>query len=163
MNLSEEPRAGALAATRQTWKAKSIRDLLAELIKANPAAGNRVLLAKFIERLREDDDYFLAAAEYAFDNAMRAFHKKQKRRPAAKQTAKSAAVHAKLVAQIKGRVLLKLKMPNGKELRNCTGDECNHFGGWFKRIAARIGPDNRVGDVLSEAEVRTIYTEETSS
>jgi hypothetical protein len=110
--------------------------------------------------LREDDDYFLAAAEYAFDNALRALHNEKKQRPATKQASKSAAIHARLVAQIKGRVLLKLKMPNGKELRNCTGDECSHFGGWLKRIAIVIGPDNRVGDILSEAEVRDIYAEE---
>jgi hypothetical protein len=65
------------------------------LIKVNPAASNRVLLAKFIERLREDDDYFLAAAEYAFDNALRALHKEEKHRPAVN---KSAIAHAKLVA-----------------------------------------------------------------
>jgi hypothetical protein len=61
-------------------------------------------------------------------------------------------------SQIKTKVL-GLKMPNGKALRDCTGRECDHFGGWFKRLATKVGPDKRVGDVLTEADVRAIYAE----
>jgi hypothetical protein len=54
---------GVLGATRQTWRAKSVRDLLVEIIKDNRKDSDRELLDKFIDRLREEEVYFLAAAE----------------------------------------------------------------------------------------------------
>jgi len=158
-----ETTAGVLGATRQTWRARSVRDLLAEIITTNPQSSDRLLLEKFVEQLREDDDYFLAAAEYAFDNAMRALRREQarptpqQRAELAAERAKHAAAHAKLVSRIKAKVLLNLAMPNGKKLRDCTGEECRHFGGWCLRVAAKVGLAKLVGDVLSEQQVRALY------
>jgi hypothetical protein len=159
-----ETTSGALAATRQTWRAKSVRDLLAEIVTDNPQATDRALLEKFVDQLRGDDDYFLAAAEYAFDNALRALRREQNQPTAvqkAEQAAKRAKLtvsHAKLVSRIKSKVvLLNMAMPNGKKLRDCSGEECRHFGGWYQRIAAEIGPSKLVGDVLSEKQVRELY------
>jgi hypothetical protein len=115
-------------------------------------------LQTFIERLREDDDYFLAAAEYAFDNALGALRKPELTAKQKADRATKAAAFAKLVGKIKaGIVLLKLRMPNGKVLAKCTGAECSHFGGWFSRVAAEVGPNNLVGDVLDEKAIRAIY------
>jgi hypothetical protein len=47
--------------------------------------------------------------------------------------------------------------PNGKKLRACTGEECQHFGGWYQRIAEKIGPTQLVGDVLKEKDLRALY------
>jgi hypothetical protein len=160
-----ETTSGALGATRQTWRVKSVRDLLAEIITANPQATNRVLLEKFVQHLREDEDYFLASAEYAFDNALRALRREQNRPSAAARAARAAekakvaAAHAKLVARIKSNVvLLGMRMPNGKALRDCSGEECRHFGGWYTRVATAVGPTRLVGEVLSEKQVRALYT-----
>lgn len=162
-----EVSSGELGATRQTWRTKSIRDLLAEIIGDNPRATDRELLEKFVEQLRADDDYFVAAAEYAFTNALNALRRdpSKQSRPSAEQKAKRAAEkakaageHAKLVARIKsGVMLLSMKMPNGKFLRDCSGAECDHFGGWYARVAAAVGPSKLVGEVLTEKQVRALY------
>jgi hypothetical protein len=128
--FTETMTTGTLAATRQTWRTKAVRDLLADIVAANHGASDKTLLAKFIERLREDDEYFLAAAAYAFDNALLALRREDKR-PTAVQKATTATVrareaveHARMVARIKVKVMLNLSMPNGKKLRSCTGSEC---------------------------------------
>ena len=138
--------------------------MLADIVTANPQATDRLLLEKFVACLREDDDYFLAAAEYAFDNALRALRREQaeptvmQKAKQAKHKAGVAAAHAKRVARIKSNiVLLSMMMPNGKKLRDCSGEECSHFGGWYRRIASDIGPTKLVGDVLSEQQVRALY------
>jgi hypothetical protein len=158
---------GTLAATRQTWRAKSVRDLLAEIIAANPKASDDKLRRSFKQGMRDDDDFFDAVGDYGFDAALRALRNIQPPRTAkqnavaATRKAEDAAAVAKLVAGIKGKALLKSKMLNGRMLRDCTGFECAHFGGWYQRIAARVGNDQRVGDVLSEKQVRAIYSEVT--
>jgi hypothetical protein len=155
---------GELGATRQTWRAKSVRDLLAEIVTSSPQASDKVLLEKFVEHLREDDDYFLAAAEYAFDNALRALRREQtqptviQKAKRAAQKAADAVAHAKLVSRIKSKVvLLNLQTPNGKKLRDCSGAECRHLGGWYARIASEVAANKLVGDVLSEQQVRALY------
>jgi hypothetical protein len=54
-------------------------------------------------------------------------------------------------------ILMDLMLPNGKPLRDCTGDECAKAGGWFASIAGQVKPDDIVGKVLSEEQVRTLY------
>jgi hypothetical protein len=49
--------------------------------------------------------------------------------------------------------LLLMVMPNGKLMRDCTGGEMAMFGKGYVRIAERVGPDRKVGDVLGEDEV----------
>ena len=131
---------------------------------ARSQASKKELLKKFIEGARDDDDYLLACLEYAFDNALAAY-RREKSRPTTEQKAKRAAertkeanAHAKLVARIKSSiVVLNQVMPNGKKLRDCTGEECMHFGGWLKRLATVVGAKNRVGDVVDEQQARAIY------
>lgn len=50
--------------------------------------------------------------------------------------------------------LLYMLMPNGKLMRDCTGAEMSKFGKGYERIAERVGPDRKVGDVLDEEGVR---------
>lgn len=161
LNIELKPTSGELGATRQSWRTKSVRDLLAKIVAQDPQASDRTLLEKFVKELREDDGYFLAAAEYAFDNARRALRREQFHQPTATQAAlraKEAANHVDRVARIKSRVvLMSLPMPNGKELGKCTGAECKDFGGWYHRLANRVGPDKLVSDVLSEQELHSIY------
>ena len=165
MTLLESNIPGVLGATRQTWRAKSVRDLLVEIIKDNRKASDRELLDKFIERLREEEVYFLAAAEYAFDNALRALRREQPipERTAelverAAQRVENAAVHVKRVAQIKAKVaLLSIKMPSGKTLAQSTGAECVRAGGWFAAIGKRIKASEIVGNVLDEQTLQRMF------
>jgi hypothetical protein len=54
------------------------------------------------------------------------------------------------------RLLLDLVMPNEKRLRDCTCAECKQMRGWLTKLARKGRPDQLIGDVVSEAEVREI-------
>lgn len=54
-------------------------------------------------------------------------------------------------------VLMNLKMPNGKLLRDCTGADCSRFGGWCLDIAKRIGATEKVGKHLTETDLQNLY------
>jgi hypothetical protein len=59
-------------------------------------------------------------------------------------------------ALIKG--FLKLTMPNGKKLGDCTGQDCINFGGLFQKIGEHVPLNRRVGDVLSEEQIKNLLT-----
>ena len=48
-------------------------------------------------------------------------------------------------------------MPNGKPLRECTGKDCAKAGGWLSKLAKKVKPNQKVGDVLSEAQVKRLF------
>ena len=54
-------------------------------------------------------------------------------------------------------MLLDLVQPNGKKLRDCTGDECSQAGGWLVQVGNRVGRTGIVGKQLSEAELAAIF------
>lgn len=156
--------AGSLAATRQTWRKKTVRELLADIIRDAPNAGEEKLRRLFRDSVREDEEYFLATVDYAFDAALRALLNQQDRQPisAAKRaeqaaaSAQRAAAHAKVVKGIQEQILLlNQEMPNGKRMRFCTGAEMATFGEGYRRIAKKVGTKT-VGTVLDEAQVREL-------
>ena len=53
-------------------------------------------------------------------------------------------------------MLLFTVMPNGKRMGECTGSDMAKFGKGYERIAERVGPDRKVGDVLDEDGVRAL-------
>ena len=67
-------------------------------------------------------------------------------------------------AQIK---LLDLMLPNGKALRECTGSDCRKLsykmGSWLAKVADHVKPNQIVGDVLQEADIRKFYGREVAA
>lgn len=55
------------------------------------------------------------------------------------------------------QVLLDLMLPNGKPLAYATKKDLKKAGGWYLSIAERLGPGQKVGDVLTEKELRDIF------
>lgn len=49
--------------------------------------------------------------------------------------------------------LLDFVMPNGKRLKDSTKAECLEAGGWLARIAAKVPPRKKVGEVLKEGDL----------
>jgi hypothetical protein len=45
---------------------------------------------------------------------------------------------------------------DGKKLRDMTGRECIEHGGWIMRIGKAIKPNQRVGEALTEKQVRQL-------
>jgi hypothetical protein len=148
---------GSYGATRQSWRSKNPRDALKKLIDSNPTSDQLELLNEFEKIARSDDGYLSVIIEYWFTNNFRSLTTHSVV-DAKRQRAKLAKASAHLTKKIKEKVeieLLKLIMPNGKPLAQCTGLECVKFGGWLSNIGKRVGAKN-VGDVLTESELRDL-------
>ncbi len=52
-----------------------------------------------------------------------------------------------------GSRILDLVTPNGKALRDCTGNECKKLGGFYTKIAEKVGANQRVGSVLKAEDI----------
>lgn len=153
---------GIQAAKRQTWKHKSARDLLADIIAAHPNAREEKWRREFVKAVQDDAEYFEAICDYAFDAAMRA--RSNARTPVEptaadraallKRRADEAIAHAEKVSFVKEQIiLLNQEMPNGKRARNCTLDYMYRLGGAFKRVGEQ-GSDKLVGTMFDEETYR---------
>jgi hypothetical protein len=58
----------------------------------------------------------------------------------------------------KSTVRRKAEATQRQEAPRLLGAECHHLGGWYARLASRVGATKLVGDVLSEQQVRALYT-----
>src|SRR4030095_2232893 len=127
------------------------------------------IAALFWEEVREDFDCLKTITlEYWLPNNYQQLIKprrnqSRKSRPFVRAQAK-ASVTSSIQKKIKSGIkiaLLGMKMPNGKELRNCTGRECEQLstkvGSWLERVAAKLEPSEIVGDKLSESDLRRLY------
>ena len=160
---------GILGATRQTWRhGKTIRDILVEVIEAYPHAGEGALFREFLDRCRNEEECLVAAVRYAFDNSYRTLLSQKEREakskpPNVEQRVKTARAnlaraeeYAETVKSIKHQVmLLNLPMPNGKLMRNCTGEEMGGFGKTYIKIARKVG-FKKVGEVLTEDQLHEL-------
>jgi hypothetical protein len=70
---------------------------------------------------------------------------------------KTAKEAQRMARAEKSPLMLDLEMLNGKPLRDCTGGDCRHFGGWYQRVADKVEADKLVGATLSEQQVRELY------
>lgn len=151
---------GRLGATRQTWKHKSVRDILSEIIADCPNGSEKALRRLFAKAVKDDEEYLSAVIDYAFDNAIMAY-RRQRHAPdsatvaaKAEHKAREARQHADRVAYIKEQViLLNQEMPNGQRLRYCTLDYVYRLGGAYKKIG-QLGNTKIVGERYNEDQLR---------
>lgn len=153
---------GRLAATRQTWRKKTVRELVSEIVATSPKISEPQARRMFREQVRNDEEYFLAVADYAFDAAWRAIEvQKERRRPTsedrairASTAAAQAQEQADMTKYIKEQIiLLNQEMPNGKRARYCTLDYMYRLGGAFRRVGKQ-GSHKLVGSAYSEEQYR---------
>jgi hypothetical protein len=145
-------------AIRQSWSRDSIRAVFAAIKAAKPRANHTILVKLLAERMAEDDDARLAAADYIVTNFLGAeisySRKRSARRTSEQIEQETAEASENLTSQL---LLLNLEMPNGKRMRHCTGNELAKFGKGYQRIASKVGA-KRVGEVLDENEVRKLMS-----
>lgn len=147
---------GTYGAKRQSWRRSNPRDLLVSIIDANPSAPEATILKSFEDAVSSDLDMLAVVVEYWFANNYRSLVRKPPANKSAQKRAESAVT--KLIkARAVQMVLLDMTMPNGKPLKDCTGNDCARAGGWLAKIAQKIKPTERVGQVLSEKQVRSLY------
>lgn len=176
----QEIHTGSQGAKRQSWEPGNPRPLLLRLAREHPKADADALekahLEAIIEAIRDGDfDYVRGLHSYWFGNNLqsalnadpdlkRSFSPparaaEHKMVDATKADAKAAiAAHIERSAKL---VLLDLILPNGKKLRNATGADCKglapKMGIWLANIARKVQPNQTVGKILTEKEVRHIY------
>lgn len=62
----------------------------------------------------------------------------------------------RLKARVVEVVLLDLLLPSGKLLRDATFAECAQAGGWYAKVSAMGKPNQIVGKVLTEQQLRRV-------
>jgi hypothetical protein len=165
-------------ATRQSWRSPTARALFDGLMdKCDDPRGDTArekVFAEFIEIMdgKGGAQYHHAIFEYWLTNTYRAWlkaHPESQPRAAREQRAATVAAlktRAKetLTAAIDRKVeqrLLDWILPNGKALRDCSGRECREMsrelGSGLARIAEKVKPDEIVGQVLREEQVRKLW------
>lgn len=153
-------RQGAAAVRRVAEK--NPMQLLRSMRQADRTAGKDHMFAQWFDAVRQDDEYLIPTLLHAFTNMWEALEKDEARLPQGRPTKRQVAARkAHITKAVKTTVaqiiLLNLEMPNGKRMRYCTGPEMEKFGRHFHKIAMRVG-DKRVGEVLSEQEVRKLMS-----
>jgi hypothetical protein len=166
---------GVKAAKRATWDDDDPRPVAMRIIGAHPTASEAdcfdmfwgELLEAVLGRTIETEAPALKSmSRYWFHNVWIAAHA----RPASAhalgrtRTAMEKATTEQLRSGLKTRVqyeagllLLDLTMPNDKPLRDCTREDCLHFGGWLTKLANKIPPKKTVSEVLTEQQVQAVW------
>jgi len=152
---------GTYGSKIQSWKKTNPREILMRVVGQNPTAHEAGIAELFWDLVKEDEDCLkVIAIDYWLPNNYRSLV-----RPAARLSPQARTAQVKKIkAAINQRVhdearilLLDMIMPNGKPLRECTGKEIKRFDGWLAKVAAKVKPNEKVGAVLSEEQVRKLY------
>lgn len=157
---------GHTGAKVQSWRKANPRDVL-KTIMADVGDNRSKALKVFREKVLSEDGepYLEAIVEYWFTNNYNSLIYETRKPDNAREVETiqrgyktQLQRHIVKEAQV---MLLDLLMPNGKKLADCTGHDCaklaNTIGPWLQAIAAKIKPRDRVGDKLTEADVREFY------
>lgn len=162
-------RPGTLGATVQSFAPANPRETLLTIMDQNPKVPRESLLSLVSDALQEPENLaqLLTVIEYWFINTLRSIEVLEQQVPGAKSVVREitkratarAAGHVKTVILEEAKIeLLKMAMPNGKTLGECTGKECQRFGGWLYQVGQRAG-SRKVGQVMTEASLRELYAE----
>jgi hypothetical protein len=161
LNLAENVRTGA-AANRRTAK-KNPMEILAEMRVADPTGSYGILRKKWgqkVERdcLEEALDYLYRLFWTQLDNDdRRSKSSKSSSSPLPKITPEEIREQAERVRQIVlSDVILPTGKGKGKAVRYATFRECAQADGWFLKVSRKGKPDQIVGEVLSEEQLRKL-------
>jgi hypothetical protein len=146
---------GVTGAKRTSFREPNPRDLLRELMEKNPKADEARIRKLFTEAIEEKPEYLPTIIEYFLTNAYRSLTRERD-----DLSGRSRQEAREQVEEMKGKIigrLLDLIMPSGKALAQSTGAECAKAGGWFATIAAKVGPSQVVGNVLSEHDLHKLF------
>lgn len=147
---------GIYGAKRQSWERNNARGLLIQIVEDNPDTDDETLFHIFSAQCAP---YFPEIVRYWFANNLRAL---RPRAPISAGPTVDRAVAKQAAQAVRARatklVLLDFKLPNGKMLRDCTFSECAKAGGWLSKLSTKGQPGEIVGAVLTEKEVRAVWT-----
>lgn len=155
MNFDLQAKGASFIATKT---ADNPRDLVIEVLRANPGDEVKSQFEQFRTLLEDSGDAYQRAVDWYFFVNMRDYLvSNRSRRPDPVEIASVKIKQREVIEQIKAQiVMLDLTMPNGKAMRDCTGADMAKFGNRYAKIAARVGKSGVVGEVLNEEQVRDI-------
>lgn len=137
----------------QTKEANPI-DLVKLVVEKMPNAGRKERFAEFEELLAAEGEVYERAVRWYFFVNMHDYLTTRRSSPA--NSASRTSKVEDIVNKVREAVLLDLVMPNEKRLRDCTGAECAKFGGFYAKIARKVGKTKIVGEVLNEVQIRAL-------
>lgn len=136
-------------ATREAWRSMPSRVLLQSVLDEHPEASRDEQCRLYVERVRENVALQDEAARRMFDNDYRLLTKMPPKLQGI-ASSEAAATTARLISKL---LTLDFIMPDGKPLRDATGASVKVMGGIFAEIGERVGHNQRVGDVLTDADL----------
>jgi hypothetical protein len=155
---------GVSSAKRATWRQTDWRPILMRIVKENPTASTEQICERFWEEVREDLDQLKGIVFYVGNLGVRALTPKHKKRTGSAHEVEVKKAVAIMKTKIKKRIaeearllLLDLITPNGKPLRNCTGQECRALGSWYAQLGQKVPANKTVGNCLSENQVYRLW------
>lgn len=173
---------GKIGAKRQTVRSANPRALLADLMERNPSASERTIFEECWEVFKSHEDFeepgdsslFKTIFEYWFTNNYRSIilgapeTRSLRRSEAAQKIGTLTTDYTDRIGQAiehKAKVtLLRLLMPNGKKLSDCTGSDCafmaTEVGQFLRALAAALAPQETVGSKFTEASLQDLYGRE---
>jgi hypothetical protein len=178
---TSEEHIGRTGAKRQTGSSANPRARLVKLISENQSSSEAEIYNLCWDEFKSNDSYterpghfYRTVFEYWFANNYRAIlldtPQRREMRASARESsvqlqtkiAESVSTGIQRMVNTKVKVaLLDMMLPNGKQLKNCTGAECNSLssevGSFLSAVGKAVGAKKLVGKVLSEDQLRELY------
>lgn len=173
---------GKIGAKRQTVRSANPRALLADLMERNHSASERTIFEDCWDLFKSREDFeepsdpslFKTIFEYWFANNYRSIvlgapeTRSLRRSEVTRKIGTLTTDYADRIEQAiehKAKVtLLRLLMPNGKKLADCTGSDCESMaaevGQFLSALAAALSPQETVGSKFTEASLQDLYGHE---
>ena len=155
---------GTLGAKRQSWRQGNPRELLKRVIDDLGTTDRERLMREFFDQvfIPGNRPVLESIVEYWFSNNLDSLlvhvptDRQLARTRTRERTKKVSQEIVERLTLVAGKMLLDLMLPHGKTLKDSTGTECLAIGGWLKTVGSRMQPDELVGAVFSEEQLRAI-------
>jgi hypothetical protein len=172
---------GVTGAKRQTGLSTNPRAELLKVISDNQSSAETQIFDIFwshiVDRERFDETkaagYFKTIFEYWFANNYRSVisgttlpnertERANATRSRTKEMAASLSQGIEMAIERRAKIaLLDMLLPNGKQLRHCTKQECSEIssnvGGFLAAVSDRVPDGKTVGEALSEKQLQDLY------
>jgi hypothetical protein len=146
---------------------QDVRQAIEGLRRRHPRASGDRLAQALVDALLDDRDLLLDVARFVIEKIAAAAEARQRQSRAAptpRQRASRRASEKTIVKQLaqKARERIWLDLPivllsgETKPLRYVLGRELAELGGIYQAVAVKVGLENLVGEVLLEAELKTL-------
>lgn len=125
------------------------RQIVINLVADHPGASMEDLFVKFRAIVDGDPEARRIIDRYYFTHVFLHLRKEPPQRV-------SRAKVENIKRKLKSVILMNLNLPSGKKLRDATFAECAEAGGWFIAVARHGEPEQIVGKVMTEDELRAL-------